>query len=539
MEILYSQIKSFIDENSSFYSKKLVLVDSASTRLDLYINNGLKIFQNGEVILLPPINCVQEKSKIFNHRIKIGNVNQYKDIIIPSTFINTDSKNYKVSSNICNKDCPLLQNCQTGDKEIFVSDLLCRKTKLFIKLSNYCKGVNMTDKEYQDIRDNYCIYNAIVNLTDNCNLRCPYCFTEHNTRKIDMGTMKAAISFILKEVDRSDKKLIPSIAFFGGEPMLRYEDIIKPTIYWAEETGLVKNYNLRFTMTSNGTLFNEENLKFLSDHQVGLLLSMDGDKYTQDNQRPGVNGQSSFDMINTDLILKYYPGVTFRSAIEPRNVSHMLENYIFARNKGFKNYFITPNLYAEWTDDQLKIAMEQLACIAQVIYNDVSTDQTPLEWNDFKQTIQELFIPNEYKIDYGHCGIGTVSVGISTNGDLNGCQEHNTYIDHDIFYIGNIFTGIDKEKHKRLLSAFREKDHPVFKDNPNRCNSCEFYNHCASHFCPSYNMGNGSLIVNCKANCYWKQFVYNLALIWVQQAEIENNKKVLAYIENIVRDLKN
>lgn len=399
----------------------------------------------------------------------------------------------------------------------------------------------MTDQEYFALRKRRPLHDAVINVTDQCNLRCPYCFTEHNNNVMTMDTMKASINFILENLKWSGmEKNAISIVFFGGEPMLRFEDIIKPTILWTEETGLRDQYNICFSMTSNGTLFNEESLKFLHKHQCDLLLSIDGDKFTQDDQRPAANGASSFDMINTQLILKYYPMVTFRSTLEPRNVDKILENYLFARNSNFMHWYIAPNVWAKWTPEDIKTMFEQLSLVAWTIYCDIKNGTTPLKWTEFFTVLQSLFmgVDEEYrKINFNHCGIGTNTVGIATNGDLYGCQEHNTYHNHDdIFYIGNVFTGFDVEKHKRLLTNYTEAAHPVCVDDPDRCKGCGFYDDCASHFCPSQNMMNGGAIYNHLITCLWKQFLEELVLIWLQQVIEDGDPKVIHYLEEQLID---
>lgn len=403
----------------------------------------------------------------------------------------------------------------------------------------------MTNEEYQKIVSSRPIFNAVINVTDNCNLRCPYCFTEHNTRVIDLGTMKSAIMFILNQIDKFPKFDKPAgFNFFGGEPMLHFEDIIKPTILWTEETGLREKYKINFGMTTNGTLLNEENLIWLKEHKVSILLSIDGDKATQDSQRPGINGTSSFDILEPKLplIIKYFPNTTFRSAIEPYNADKIFENYLFARKNNFLNYFITPNLEAEWSLEQIETALGQLSLIAETIYRDVCKGIIPLNWGNLYSNIKDIFMNQKnqtHEVNFYHCGIGTSSIGIATNGDLNGCQEHNTYLEHDIFYIGNIFTGIDIEKHKKLLSAYAEKKHPVCKEKPELCDTCSFYNDCANHYCPSHNLLNGnSAIENNLVACLWKKFCRDLAYILLEQIQAEKNPKAIKFLEDLLIDDK-
>lgn len=394
----------------------------------------------------------------------------------------------------------------------------------------------MTESEYQKFRAHTAIRNAIINVTDACNLRCPYCFTEPNKRVIDMDTMKTAINFVLGECNRiPDDNRPPTIYFFGGEPMLQFEQIIVPTVEWSEGCGLRNKYNIRFGMTTNGILMTEERLKWLAKHEVNFLLSIDGDRQTQESQRPGANGASSFDLLSPKLpiILKYFPSVTFRSTVEPYNAERIHENYLFARRMGFLNYFLTPNTFADWSISQITTAMKQLSLIAETIYQDISNGNTPLVWFELISSMQSCFEENNPEtIGLRHCGIGTESVGIAVNGDINGCQEHNTYLEHDIFYIGNIYDGIDSEKHLQLLNAYLALSHPICKENPSLCETCSFYKDCSSHFCPSHNLlaGTGAA-ENSLVTCIWSGFVKDLSYTILERAVAEKNQNVISFLE--------
>ena len=58
-----------------------------------------------------------------------------------------------------------------------------------------------------------------------------------------------------------------------------------------QETGK----NIKLTLTTNGTLLNDENIKFLNDNRVMLVLSLDGKKETHDRMRPFPNHTGSYD----------------------------------------------------------------------------------------------------------------------------------------------------------------------------------------------------------------------------------------------------
>jgi uncharacterized protein len=64
--------------------------------------------------------------------------------------------------------------------------------------------------------------------------------------------------------------------------MLEFENLIKPIVKWVEE----EKIDISFGMTTNGTLLDEEKIKWLSEHNIGFLLSIDGNKESQDYNRP-------------------------------------------------------------------------------------------------------------------------------------------------------------------------------------------------------------------------------------------------------------
>lgn len=393
----------------------------------------------------------------------------------------------------------------------------------------------MTDAEYWNIREKYHIENMIMNITDDCNLCCPYCFTSRNNRVSNLETVKAAVMFLIDEC-KNVAGSKPSFAFFGGEPMLQFERIIVPTVEWAQSSGLCEKHHLSFGMTTNGTLLTEEKLKWLKENHVNILLSMDGDKKTQDSQRPGHNQKSSFDMLEPILptILHYFPNVTFRSTLEPYNAGYLYENYLFARRNGFRNYYVTPNTFAHWSIEQTQIMIKQLSLITDTIYQDISAGKAPTLFDDFITALKTCFQQKKSvpASPFHRCGLGITSVGVAVNGDLNGCQEHNTYLDHDIFYIGNISDGIDPSRHKALLEAYRSLPHPVCKDNPALCNTCIFYEECSQHFCPSHNFWNQhNLCENNLVICLWKRAIQSLAYIMLERTVAEHNKNVVSFLE--------
>ena len=170
------------------------------------------------------------------------------------------------------------------------------------------------------------ISSAFLNLTNACNLACQYCFVEQHPDFMTLETAKYAADWLASNAENGDK---PSINFFGGEPLLQWDKIIVPlTEYIRGKYGR----NFQLSMTSNCILMDEEKAAFCKENGIGLLFSVDGDKATQDCNRPCRDGRSSFDILlpKMPIVLEYWPHVTFRSTVTPETCGELYRNMLFA-----------------------------------------------------------------------------------------------------------------------------------------------------------------------------------------------------------------
>jgi len=123
--------------------------------------------------------------------------------------------------------------------------------------------------------------NMVLCVTDDCNLRCKYCVINKNTHYMTLDIAKQSVDFLINNTERKEeiegKIISPSLNFFGGEPMLCWDDIIIPLIKYIEEKYPNK---IEMGITTNGTLLNQERIEFMREHHITPLLSMDGDRYT-------------------------------------------------------------------------------------------------------------------------------------------------------------------------------------------------------------------------------------------------------------------
>ncbi len=288
--------------------------------------------------------------------------------------------------------------------------------------------------------------NAVINLTNNCNLRCEYCFVDFAPERSTLEVAKAACEYLLK-----DTKEKPNLWFFGGEPLLELESIIKPIV-------LEYGDRMSFGITTNGVLLNMDAVDFLHKHNISLLLSIDGAAEVQNHQRTFPDGSASFAAVvkNIPYLLLYYPDVTFRSTLTKFSIPRMMNTYKFARHMGFKNIAFCINEYEEYDNIDQELLTANYNAIAREILAG-----SPLWLSDLDNARDYWQVASAGK-EMGsvyRCGYGTTSVGIDVKGNLLPCQELNS--GDGTFIIGDVFTGIDTEKHNDFLKmAFQPSDVP-------------------------------------------------------------------------------
>lgn len=123
----------------------------------------------------------------------------------------------------------------------------------------------------------------VISLTNDCNLRCKYCFVgEKNFQRkvISKEYINQAIEAVEKLADKKQKKEI-FITFFGGEPTL-HPELILYSMQQAKQK--LQGKEVTFGITTNG-VFSKQIEDLLVENNFTVTISMDGLPKFQDKQR--------------------------------------------------------------------------------------------------------------------------------------------------------------------------------------------------------------------------------------------------------------
>jgi uncharacterized protein len=135
-----------------------------------------------------------------------------------------------------------------------------------------------------------------LNVSSACNLSCGYCYADQGGfggAQAATMTLEVATQAVERLLALADPARPITIGFLGGEP-LRNRDLIHAVVALGSERARRDRLDIRYSITSNGTLMTESDVRLLRSHRFAVTISIDGDAVAHDAQRPRRNGAGSF-----------------------------------------------------------------------------------------------------------------------------------------------------------------------------------------------------------------------------------------------------
>jgi radical SAM protein with 4Fe4S-binding SPASM domain len=166
--------------------------------------------------------------------------------------------------------------------------------------------------------------NAMFILSQICNLECSYCYAQNSRSKevLSIEKLKAVVDSVCANTDKKNK----TFSFIGGgEPLVTW-DVFEWSVNYIKKTTEKSGFSRRITLTTNGTLLNEERILFLKENRIQLSVSFDILPDVQNDQRPFPNKKtSSFERVHNNIKMLLSNGLVprIRSTITNRNVKLM------------------------------------------------------------------------------------------------------------------------------------------------------------------------------------------------------------------------
>jgi uncharacterized protein len=127
-----------------------------------------------------------------------------------------------------------------------------------------------------------------LNVSSSCNLGCSYCYADRGSfggRQATPMTWTAAQAAIDRLLAVAEPDHPITIGFLGGEPFVNRR-MIHQAVDHASAEASRRGLDVRFSVTTNGTLLRPDDLALMRSHPFAVTVSLDGAAELNDTQRP-------------------------------------------------------------------------------------------------------------------------------------------------------------------------------------------------------------------------------------------------------------
>jgi uncharacterized protein len=337
------------------------------------------------------------------------------------------------------------------------------------------KVVNGTDDPVVSIPrpDKFAPVTVTLFPTNQCNLRCKYCYASAGEKRPMVMDWHFAVSAVDRIIENA--KLLGvnqvNLGFHGGgEPLFPWA-LIKRIVTYAEEEAKQNNLKLAVYSATNG-LLSEQQLSWIIDHFVSLNISFDGLPDVQDYHRPLPDGQGSFKYV--DRTFRFLDEHNFsygiRSTVSEYNIDRMEESLDFIINN-----YKTKNIHFEpvfqcgrcKTSTEYNVDMEKFADSFQKCSEKARKSGIRFFYSGCRvETLSNSF-----------CGVACDNFAVTPDGYLTPCFETTSLEDpkSDILFFGRI-----DEQGKVVINEERRRFlHSLTVENIDYCKDCFAKWHCS------------------------------------------------------------
>lgn len=319
-------------------------------------------------------------------------------------------------------------------------------------------GEGFAEPPLQPPQQPFPLQTVVMNVTNQCNLSCSYCYEygedristpEGKTKFMSEETARSTVDFLLNQ---SPGRRSVHLTFFGGETLLNFK-VVKATIEYARARAADMGKYIDFSMTTNATMLTSEIINFLAANNVGVTVSIDGPKESNDRFRVFHNGKGSYDVIAPRIkeLIKVHRSrpigarVTLTAqVVDVRKIYHHLTEEMGFDEVGFAPVTTSPvRLYAIGNTG-LDHVLDQFTELADE-YLEHALRNEHHGFSNVSDTLQELHqgVSKAYP-----CGAGLGLLGVSPSGDIGLCHR---FVDSPAGKLGHIDTGLDRQKQAEHL----------------------------------------------------------------------------------------
>jgi uncharacterized protein len=351
-------------------------------------------------------------------------------------------------------------------------------------------------------------------LTHDCNLRCTYCYGgRKQARAMSAEVARLAIDRCLARVSQR-----MHLVFFGGEPLLRWQDLMAFTGY-ARQRAIAISVEVRPTVTTNGTQLDDERVAWLAAERFLVAVSCDGARAAHDRNRRDAAGGSTYDTTTAAIRRCLAAGLRLRvvMVLDPSNVEWLPESVSALVALGARELVVNVNWAADWAPDSVRAQCQAAYARVADLYVEAYRQKQP-----FWLSLLDGKIASHIKGGYlpgDRCDHGQRNLVVAASGRLYPCDRLVGEDGDGALAIGDVWTGPDEKRIGRLVSQVT---------SPAECGECALANRCRNR-CACANLAmTGAIDVPSETLCFHEQLAIRAADHAAQCLFAERNPLFLA-----------
>ncbi len=319
-------------------------------------------------------------------------------------------------------------------------------------------------------------HTLLIKLTGACNWACTYCYDYSPSRFSKRLTLED-ITEAVNEMASAHRSV--TLMFHGGEPLLNFSEM-RRICEFAEQTARRHESSVSFQIQTNGSLLDDEKVRFLREHRFGIGMSIDGppqinDQTRVDHRGLGTSGsiQSLFDRYPEFMRLE----VGYITTVTATNVKLLQTVAEYVRQLGIRSWktaIFDPEGRGKEHPD-LEVPVEPYIAFLEWALEQCSTNRWPgfrmktlLELVEVIMTAERKNLCTKFP-----CGAAREFAVASADRSFLACDA--TY--HQSFRLGSFESGLSSSQMSNSALALSERESWLLDEA--ECSSCPWLHFCA------------------------------------------------------------
>ena len=293
-----------------------------------------------------------------------------------------------------------------------------------------------------------------LNVAQSCNMTCSYCYADEGrfggaATLMSYGVARAAVDRLIEEAPPRADLLI---GFMGGEPLLNRE-VVNRLVPYAFEQADKSGRRMRFSLTTNATLINSDDVSLFNRFPFCVQVSLDGQRALNDLHRRLKGGGGSYNQVLSaiGLLMSQRPAQLSARVTLTNQSSNLVQILDHLMGLGFDDVgfglaIASPNPRVSIADGGFERLLDEMIACGQRCLGEITAGRN-YPFSNFLIAIDEIHKGTHRPYP---CGAGAAYLSVSFDGEFFACHR---LIGDQRFTMGNVWHGFDQTARRNHLSG--------------------------------------------------------------------------------------